>query len=260
MTENITSISDPTVSFKVTEKLVAFYKKHKKEMCKFKIPIPKNILEIDSKNEILLKISDIEWLNEFLKHKRKVVLGDFEPLTGKSLDKEIYSLLHSENIPHVKREQELSELYLHELLDTSTFLLPKNEVIPRNPVLEARIERLKKEQEERDYKAMTRNIQSSRVFRKDDTVACELNMMNRHLIAVGQFIVSVGAGFAFGFLGVEYMIGNLDFGFRLLLGIACALTIALAEFYFLAKHLSEEETVLNEGSGSSNRREKPHKD
>lgn len=55
-----------------------------------------------------------------------------------------------------------------------------------------------------------------------------------------QFIFSVAAGFAFGFIGIELLVGNLDFGFRLLLGIICALTIALAEIYFLAKKLNEE--------------------
>lgn len=60
------------------------------------------------------------------------------------------------------------------------------------------------------------------------------------MIAVVQFIVSIAAGFAFGFIGVELMIGNLDFGFRLLLGILCALIIALAEIYFLAKKLNED--------------------
>lgn len=64
--------------------------------------------------------------------------------------------------------------------------------------------------------------------------------MNRHLVAIFQFIVSVAAGFAFGFIGVELIIGSLDFGFRLLLGIICALTIALAELYFLAKKLNED--------------------
>lgn len=64
--------------------------------------------------------------------------------------------------------------------------------------------------------------------------------MDRQLIAVGQFVLSVLAGFAFGFIGLEYMLGNLDFGFRLLLGIICALIIALAELYFLAKKLNEE--------------------
>lgn len=64
--------------------------------------------------------------------------------------------------------------------------------------------------------------------------------MNRQLLAVAQFIFSVAAGFAFGFIGVELLVGNLDFGFRLLLGIICALIIALAEIYFLAKKLNEE--------------------
>lgn len=55
-----------------------------------------------------------------------------------------------------------------------------------------------------------------------------------------QFVFSVLAGFAFGFIGIELIVGNLDFGFRLLLGIMAALIIALAEIYFLAKKLNEE--------------------
>lgn len=68
-------------------------------------------------------------------------------------------------------------------------------------------------------------------------------MMNRQLIAVAQFIFSVAAGFAFGFIGVELIVGGLDFGFRLLLGIIIALIIALAEIYFLAKRLASEDSV-----------------
>jgi TMEM199 family protein len=67
-----------------------------------------------------------------------------------------------------------------------------------------------------------------------------VKQINRQLIAVLQFVFSVIAGFMFGFLGVELIIGSLDFGFRLLLGIICALIIALAEIYFLAKKLNEE--------------------
>lgn len=68
----------------------------------------------------------------------------------------------------------------------------------------------------------------------------KVNQINRQLIAVLQFVFSVAAGFAFGFIGVELIVGNLDFGFRLLLGIMCSLIIALAEIYFLAKKLNEE--------------------
>lgn len=71
-------------------------------------------------------------------------------------------------------------------------------------------------------------------------------MMNRQLIAVAQFIFSVAAGFAFGFIGIELIVGNLDFGFRLLLGIIIALIIALAEIYFLAKRLNEDSVEKEE--------------
>lgn len=67
--------------------------------------------------------------------------------------------------------------------------------------------------------------------------------INRHLIAVAQFIFSVIAGFLFGYAGIEYGIGPQDFGFKLLLGIICALVVALAEIYFLAKKLNEEHSV-----------------
>lgn len=70
-----------------------------------------------------------------------------------------------------------------------------------------------------------------------------VKQVNRQLIAVGQLIISIFAGFLFGFKGIEWMIGTLDFGFRLLLGVMCALIITLAEIYFLAKKLNEELNV-----------------
>lgn len=67
-----------------------------------------------------------------------------------------------------------------------------------------------------------------------------VKQINRQLIAIGQFILSIFAGFLFGFKGIDWMVGPLDFGFRLLLGVMAALVIALAEIYFLAKKLNEE--------------------
>lgn len=72
-----------------------------------------------------------------------------------------------------------------------------------------------------------------------------MKQINRQLIAVAQFIFSVLSGFLFGFLGIELIVGNLDFGFRLLLGIICALTIALAEIYFLAKKLVSDDDYID---------------
>lgn len=143
-----------------------------------------------------------------------------------------------------KRQKSEDTPYLHELLETSKIILPQNKLIPRNPELEARCKRLREEQQNREYRSMTKDVDSVRRHMPEDTIAYQLKSMNSQMIAVAQFIFSVVAGFAFGFIGVELIVGGLEFGFRLLLGIICALTIALAEIYFLAKKLNEiEDTV-----------------
>lgn len=189
----------------------------------------------EKKKPHTLTLTDLKFLNKILLEKRKT----------------------SEDIP-----------YLHELLENSKIFLPKNEVIPRNPELEARCQKLREEQQNREYRNMTKDVDSVRRHLPEDTIAYQLKSMNSQMIAVAQFIFSVAAGFAFGFLGVELIVGGLEFGFRLLLGIICALTIALAEIYFLAKKLNEiEDTVEFEKvyapkpkPGSSEKPAKAHED
>uniref|UniRef100_A0A182PKZ3 Endoplasmic reticulum-based factor for assembly of V-ATPase n=1 Tax=Anopheles epiroticus TaxID=199890 RepID=A0A182PKZ3_9DIPT len=138
------------------------------------------------------------------------------------------------------RQTDASVPYLHTLLAGCQLRLPQNPIRERNPELEARCQRLRKEQEDREYHRMTKNVDSIRKHMPEETLSYQMKQINRHLIAVAQFLFSVAAGFAFGFIGIELLIGQLDFGFRLLLGIIIALIIALAEIYFLAKKLNEE--------------------
>ncbi|KAL7023846.1 hypothetical protein ACKWTF_012814 [Chironomus riparius] len=152
-----------------------------------------------------------------------------------------------------KKEVTLSELkliksqlgddkYLCDVLDKIEVKLPENEIVERNPELEARIQRLKAQQSNLEYNNMTKNVDGRRkAVEPTESIAYQMKQINRQLIAVAQFIFSVVSGFFFGFIGIELIIGDLDFGFRLLLGIICALVIALAEIYFLAKKLIEEE-------------------
>ncbi|CAG9796756.1 unnamed protein product [Diatraea saccharalis] len=164
----------------------------------------------EKENVLFLTTSDIDWLYNYIKERRS----------------------KHDDIP-----------YLHELLEGSNIELPKNEVIKRNPVLEARCVKLRAQQEAREYRKMTKGVDNVRLRFPEDSISYQLKQMNRQLIAIGQFIISIFAGFLFGFRGVEWMVGNLDFGFRLLLGVMCALIIALAEIYFLAKKLNEELNV-----------------
>ncbi|KAH8420902.1 hypothetical protein KR222_008674 [Zaprionus bogoriensis] len=143
------------------------------------------------------------------------------------------------------RDKNLTNLFLYELLESCELILPENELTPRNPELEARCQRLRQEQQNREYQKMTKNVDATLKHHPEDTVAYQLKSINKQIIAVAQFIFSVAAGFTFGFFGVNLMVGPLPFGFRILLGVIVALVIALAEMYFLAKKLHEYDEVLD---------------
>lgn len=204
------SIVDPTVVIKPSKKLTDFILYDVKDTNDAPVGITSLRKPKKSKKEKVanatLKIEDLRWLNKYLKEQRKIAT---------------------------------EKTYLHELFDDSDVILPTPKETPRNPELEARIQKLTVQQNAREYEAMTKGIDSVRKYLPEDSLAYQMKQMNKQLIAVAQFILSVIAGFAFGFIGVELIVGDLDFGFRLLLGIICALIIALAEIYFLALKLSE---------------------
>lgn len=133
--------------------------------------------------------------------------------------------------------------YVHNLIEGASIEMPENKVLVRNPELEARCVKLRAQEEARAYRRMTKGVDNVRMNFPEDSISYQMKQLNRHLIAIGQFILSIFAGFMFGFKGIEWTIGDLDFGFRLLLGVMCALIIALAEIYFLAKKLNEELSV-----------------
>ncbi|XP_054725461.1 uncharacterized protein LOC129235579 [Anastrepha obliqua] len=144
-----------------------------------------------------------------------------------------------------QRKEKGLNVFLHNLLEHCSLELPENEIIKRNPELEARCQRLREQQQNQEYLDMTKNVDSSLKNIPEDTMAYQVKAMNSQMIAVLQFIFSVAAGFVFGFLGLELIFGGLKFGLRLVLGICCALVIGIAEMYFLVKKLNEEEKAIS---------------
>ncbi|XP_053951519.1 transmembrane protein 199 [Anastrepha ludens] len=144
-----------------------------------------------------------------------------------------------------QRKEKGLNVFLHNLLEHCSLELPENEIIERNPELEARCQRLREQQQNQEYLDMTKNVDSSLKNIPEDTIAYQVKAMNSQMIAVLQFIFSVAAGFVFGFLGLELIFGGLEFGLRLVLGICCALVIGVAEMYFLVKKLNEEEKAMS---------------
>lgn len=133
-----------------------------------------------------------------------------------------------------------NKIYLHEMLEGSEIIFPKTEQLLRNSQLESRRGKLKIQQENKAYAEMTKNVDSFQLKYPEDSVGYQMKQINNELIAVSQVVLSIAAGFIFGFFGLELLIGNLDIGLRLLFGIGCALIIGVAELYFLVNKLKEE--------------------
>ncbi|XP_058468232.1 uncharacterized protein LOC131440723 isoform X2 [Malaya genurostris] len=228
-------------------------------------PLPDSIRSIfdrkstNVKSEGLVHSEQVEFTREeqlFLKHNQLEYGFELPDLHCKSnLLRVDHEHIHAISLKDLKwinqamnqlRNNDPSIPYLHEMLRDCNIMAPENEIMERNSKLEERCQKLRGQQEAREYKAMTSNVDGLQTHQLQDTISFQIKQINRQLIAVAQFIFSVAAGFAFGFIGIELIVGQLDLGFRLLLGIMIALIIALAEIYFLAKKLNEDYDVTME--------------
>lgn len=130
---------------------------------------------------------------------------------------------------------------IYELLNESEIVLPKYEPPPRNPELEARVQRLRSEQENREYKAMTRSVDPT--YNRETgglgEVGREMRTVNKQLVSGAQYLLSVIGTF----FGVFILLGaaTQDYGVRALLATVSALIVGLAEMYFIIREDLREE-------------------
>ena len=69
--------------------------------------------------------------------------------------------------------------------------------------------------------------------------------LNRYLVLIFQFVISLVSAFAFGYLAPYYFYGTLAVGPRLLYGIVSAFVVGMADLYFVIRHLLEVEGVID---------------
>lgn len=166
----------------------------------------------DRPTELLLLPSEVKWCHEMIKQR---------------------------GIPH----------RIHQLLNESEIMLPAYEPPPRDPQLEARIQKLRNEQANREYRDMTRSITRERgAFAEVSTVGREMREMHRELnkqIVTGvQYLVSIVGTFFALYIGTGFAIH--DFAPRLVIAIIGALAVAFAEIYFIIREdMRAEETKKN---------------
>ena len=146
---------------------------------------------------------------------------------------------------HVKmRERGIPER-VHELLEESEIVLPKYESPPRNPELEARVQRLRADQENQEYNKM---VESVGLTNKEGAylgdIGKDLKSINRQMVSGAQYLISIVGTF----FGVFVLVGAAtpDYGVRALLATICALVVGVAELYFVIKQdLYEEKKKEN---------------
>lgn len=141
---------------------------------------------------------------------------------------------------HLAKQPRLAELLLDSVLQ-----LPTRVAAQRSEELERRCEKLRVEQEERDYRRMTNNVRRDNEKEKgEEPIKKQLKEVNGFLLLILQFIVSVVCAFMAGYMGPYLLYGKTDMGGRLLLGIIAGFVVGCADMYFVIRQLLEEDGIM----------------
>jgi len=128
---------------------------------------------------------------------------------------------------------------LYGMLKASCVTFPCPVYPERNPQLEERCQKLRREQEDREYKAMTRNVRESE--NKEKPLSVQFKELNSILVMLVQFVVSVVTSFVFGYVAPYYLYGRTDVGARVILGTVFAFVVGIADMYFIIReHLRDD--------------------
>ncbi|XP_024420577.1 transmembrane protein 199 isoform X1 [Desmodus rotundus] len=133
-----------------------------------------------------------------------------------------------------------SVLYLHELLEGSEIYLPEVVKPPRNPELVARLEKIKIQLANEEYKQITRNVtcQDLRHGGILSDLGKEVRSMKALVITIFNFIVTVAAAFVCTYLGSQYVFTEM--ASRVLAALIVASVVGLAELYVMVRAMEGE--------------------
>ncbi|GFU03735.1 transmembrane protein [Nephila pilipes] len=122
---------------------------------------------------------------------------------------------------------------IHEILEKCEILLCSTPPPPRNAELEERISKLRAEQANKEYKSMTQNLlpqeKTIESFRED------IKSVTSQIIAVINFVLTVGGSFCFVYKAVEYALPQENIPAQALMAVLASTVVALADLYFLMK-------------------------
>ncbi|KAF3847182.1 hypothetical protein F7725_020210 [Dissostichus mawsoni] len=130
--------------------------------------------------------------------------------------------------------------YLHEVLEESSLHLPEVVKPPRNPVLVARLERIKAKLANEEYNRITRNVNTQEINRNGSLAdfGREMRSVKAVVATIFNFLVTVVAAFACSYMGSQYLF--TDTSARVLAAVIAASVVGLAELYVLVRTMEGE--------------------
>uniref|UniRef100_A0A8C8ZLL6 Transmembrane protein 199 n=1 Tax=Prolemur simus TaxID=1328070 RepID=A0A8C8ZLL6_PROSS len=143
------------------------------------------------------------------------------------------------DLHHHLRERD-STLYLHELLEGSEIYLPEVVKPPRNPELVARLEKIKIQLANEEYKRITRNVtcQDARHGGTLSDLGKQVRSVKALVITIFNFIVTVAAAFVCTYLGSQYIFTEM--APRVLAALIVASVVGLAELFVMVQAMEGE--------------------
>ncbi|KAM6988642.1 transmembrane protein 199 [Tautogolabrus adspersus] len=130
--------------------------------------------------------------------------------------------------------------YLHEF--SGRRLTRPAEVVkpPRNPVLVARLEKIKAKLANEEYNRITRNVNAQELSRSGTLadIGLQVRSAKAVVLTVFNFLVTVVAAFACSYMGSQYLF--TDTTARVISAVIAASVVGLAELYVLVRTMEGE--------------------
>lgn len=175
---NIGPIENPTINIKPSQEIVNYIKN-----LDIKEDAPEGIKALLARkvmnnarkpfeHRYLMSEADREYINSLkLTSELKSSPGNQKPAVTSDILLNLEDLYWLHNVICKENESKSSKMYFHEIFKGSEVVLPKNIEIPRSEELEKRCQRLKAQQQNRDYNKMTKNVDNIRKKLPEDTIA-----------------------------------------------------------------------------------------
>ena len=177
-----------------------------------------------------------QYLDRFIRSKIRIALTPPPGSSGKieSISYDVLEEIHQfyKNFKAPKNESKFVEL--RDLVKSSkvyNYNIPEPK---RSPELVERLARLKREVEQKEYNSMVKNIKKKNLTLGQE-IGGELRSTKQQFSTIINFLLSVGATFAFGYVSSQYAFSD-NLGVRIIFSIFLATLVAVAELYFMSRH------------------------